>query len=37
MVTASAISLIRTPDAEEQRRLSEAVRRVMYDGIAAGT
>jgi len=35
MILASAISSIRQPDAENQRRLSEAVRRVMYDGIAA--
>lgn len=35
MVLASAISSLTTPDAEHQRRLSEAVRRVMYDGIAA--
>jgi AcrR family transcriptional regulator len=37
MVMASAISLLRRPDAEDQRKLSEAVRRMMYDGIAART
>ncbi|HEY1918469.1 MAG TPA: TetR/AcrR family transcriptional regulator [Streptosporangiaceae bacterium] len=35
MILASAISSLRRPDAEHQRRLSEAVLRVMYDGIAA--
>jgi hypothetical protein len=35
MILASAISSVRAPDPEHQRRLSEAVRRVMYDGIAA--
>ncbi len=35
MILGSAISTLRTADAGHQRRLSEAVRRVMYDGIAA--
>ncbi len=34
MVMASAIALIRKPDAEAQHTMSEAVRRLMYDGIA---
>jgi len=35
MIMASAISLLRRPDTVDQRELSEAVRRIMYDGIAA--
>lgn len=35
MILASILAGIATPDAREQRRLSEAIRRVMYDGIAA--
>ncbi|MBN6038335.1 TetR/AcrR family transcriptional regulator [Amycolatopsis sp. 195334CR] len=35
MILASAISSLRNPDPAHQRQLSEAVRRVMYDGIAA--
>ncbi|HEY3509004.1 MAG TPA: TetR/AcrR family transcriptional regulator, partial [Kribbella sp.] len=35
MILASAIASLRNPDPEEQRRVSEAVRRMMYDGIAA--
>lgn len=35
MILASAIASLRDPDPDEQRRLSEAVRRMMYDGIAA--
>jgi AcrR family transcriptional regulator len=35
MILASAIATLRNPGPEHQRRLSEAVRRVMYDGIAA--
>ncbi|GAB3667256.1 TetR/AcrR family transcriptional regulator [Actinocorallia lasiicapitis] len=35
MIIAGTITGIRDPDADQQRRLSEAVRRVMYDGIAA--
>lgn len=35
MILASAMSALRRPGAEHQRRLSEAVRRLMYDGIAA--
>jgi AcrR family transcriptional regulator len=35
MVLASAISSLSTPAAAHQRQLSEAVRRLMYDGIAA--
>lgn len=35
MIMASAISTLRNSDAEHQRQLSEAVRRVMYDGITA--
>lgn len=35
MIVASAISSLRRPDAEHQRQLSRAIRRLMYDGIAA--
>jgi hypothetical protein len=35
MILASAISTVGTSGAEHQRRLSEAVRRIVYDGIAA--
>ncbi|MEU7479858.1 TetR/AcrR family transcriptional regulator [Lentzea sp. NPDC042327] len=35
MILGSAIASLRAPGEQEQRRLSEAVRRVMYDGIAA--
>ncbi|WP_370943810.1 TetR/AcrR family transcriptional regulator [Amycolatopsis sp. cg5] len=35
MILGSAIASLRKPGAEDQRRLSEALRRVMYDGIAA--
>ncbi|MBP2472277.1 AcrR family transcriptional regulator [Crossiella equi] len=35
MIFASALSTIRNPSPAHQRELSEAVRRVMYDGIAA--
>jgi AcrR family transcriptional regulator len=37
MIMAAAISTLHTPDAEHERRLSEAVRRVMYDGIVSPT
>ena len=33
MILGSAVSSLRTPEPEHQRRLSEAVRRLMYDGI----
>ncbi|WP_116021903.1 TetR/AcrR family transcriptional regulator [Thermomonospora umbrina] len=35
MIMAAALTLLRHPDPEHQHRLSEAIRRVMYDGIAA--
>ncbi|MCO1580306.1 TetR/AcrR family transcriptional regulator [Crossiella sp. SN42] len=35
MILASALSSLRKPEGEHQRKLSEAVRRLMYDGIAA--
>lgn len=35
MIMAAAISVFRSPEAADQRALSEAIRRVMYDGIAA--
>lgn len=35
MIMAAAISVFRRPEAAGQRALSEAIRRVMYDGIAA--
>jgi AcrR family transcriptional regulator len=35
MIMAAAISVFRRPEADGQRALSAAIRRVMYDGIAA--
>jgi AcrR family transcriptional regulator len=35
MILASILAGVGNPDAAEQRRLSEAIRRLMYDGIAA--
>jgi len=35
MILGSALAAARKPDPDDQRRLSEAIRRVMYDGIAA--
>ncbi|MEV4313925.1 TetR/AcrR family transcriptional regulator [Actinocrispum sp. NPDC049592] len=35
MILGATISSLRTPDPDHQRRLSEAIRRIMYDGIAA--
>jgi AcrR family transcriptional regulator len=35
MILASILAGVAKPDPQEQRRLSEAIRRVMYDGIAA--
>jgi AcrR family transcriptional regulator len=35
MILGSAMAAIRNPDPGDQRRLSEAIRRVMYDGIKA--
>ena len=34
MILGSALAAIRKPDAADQARLSEAIRRVMYDGIS---
>lgn len=34
MILGSALAAVAHPDAADQRRLSEAIRRVMYDGIA---
>ncbi|HZZ45394.1 MAG TPA: hypothetical protein VFE65_00760 [Pseudonocardia sp.] len=36
MILASATSTMRRNDPEQHRQLSDALRRVMYDGIAAG-
>ena len=35
MILGSALAACRHPDPDDQRRLSEAIRQVMYDGIAA--
>jgi AcrR family transcriptional regulator len=35
MILGSALAAVSNPDPDDQRRLSEAIRRVMYDGIAA--
>ena len=35
MILGSALAAARNPNPDDQRRLSEAIRRVMYDGIAA--
>jgi hypothetical protein len=35
MILGSALAAVNNPDPADQRRLSDALRRVMYDGIAA--